>query len=203
MIFFEEKTRVISNQIQEISEHINIGTSKNQKNEIKSFFIEPTKNYKMLLIIQFVLLAFLVRDYYQENSIFQKWRFNFLMFFSHFPIFLMPNQRLYDYKYVFLLNFAIFFIDIRNFHQSLIVFIINFSVIYNFRKKILCFFWGYLLLNIDMLISYYIEKELPNDLRANIFLWKLFIFIQIFLFFFLIIRPKKALQKYASFITEM
>ena len=196
--FFDEKAEVVADKFDVID-------MKNPKfsNEKVSSGTTVSKNYKILLFFGFSLMGILLKDCYQENSTFQKWRVNFLGFFMVFPIFLKFNCKLSDCNLVFLLNFLFFFLDYRNIHVNLLIFLVNFMLIFYFRKKILCFCFGYLLLNLDVFVSYFIEKEMPIDVKFNIFAWKLFIFAQIFIFFFLIIRPKKKLQKYASFIKEM
>jgi len=198
MKFFDEKAKAADK-----FELIDIKTAKNCDVKLNHSQTNPSKNYKILLFGGFGLMAFLMKDCFQENSFFQKWRVNFLGFFMVFPIFFKLNCRLSDCKLVFLLNFLLFLLDVKNMHISLFIFSCNFFLIFHYRKKILCFFFGYLLLNLDIFICNIFEKELPVDLKSNLFFWKLFIFIQIFLFFFLIIRPKKKLQKYASFIKEM
>lgn len=165
--------------------------------------IVMTSNFKRALFIGFLTIAVIFRNYYREDSYFNKWHVNYLGFFMVFPIFFNSYKSLRDFKEIFIYNALFFFVDIERFYQTVAVFLFNFFIFLKFRKKIICFLFGYLLLNLDILISYFIEKELPNELRSKIFLWKLFIFLQIFFFFFLIIRPKPRIQKYASFISEM
>lgn len=189
-------------EFQEASGFVDIKMSNNnEKISKKSWFL--TKQYMILLGCGFLSLCFIMKDCYNDSSILLKWRINFLGFFMVFPMFLSHNHRLSDFKFVFILNSLFFFLDLKNSHQTLVVFCVNFFLLFFFRRKIICFFFGYLIFNLDIFLSYYVEKELPFEISINIFLWKLFIFLQIFLFFFLIIRPKKKLQKYASFITEM
>lgn len=201
--FFQEKTRNYTrNNIlleQEKNKILDIGVN---SNEIKPQIV-ITNHFKTFLFVGFLIIVIIFRSYYREDSYFNKWHVNYLGFFMVFPIFFNNYKSLRDFKEIFLYNAVFLFVDIEKFYQTVAVFLFNFFIFLKFRKKIVCFLFGYLLLNVDILISYFIEKELPNDLRSKIFLWKLFIFLQIFCFFFLIIRPKPKIQKYASFISEM